>query len=55
MVDEDGRTDSEREMVAKNMTCVKQMKERQRDEEIRRQMATGTKDEEELELTLAVD
>lgn len=35
MLDEDGRTDSEREMAAKDMTRVKQMKERQKGEEIR--------------------
>lgn len=55
MLDEDGRTDSEREMAAKDMTRVKQMKERQKGEEIRWQMATGAKGEEELNLTLAID
>lgn len=50
-----GGADSEREMAAKDMTRVKQMKERQKGEEIRWQMATGAKDEEELELIYAID
>lgn len=55
MVDEDGRTDSERETAAKDMARGKQLKAGQKGEEIRWQMATGAKDEEELELTLAID